>query len=55
MQEDKAISNALQRRGGIGLAHILHAHLSHKREEVTRAEFAEDELGGPTKPLCSET
>lgn len=41
MQEHEAILNALQRRDGIGLAHILRAHLRHKREEVIRAGFAE--------------
>lgn len=43
VQEHDAILNALQRRDGIGLAHILRAHLRHKREEVTRAGFAEAE------------
>ena len=48
VQEHEAILNALQRRDGIGLAHILRAHLRHKREEVTRAGFAEDERNGAT-------
>jgi hypothetical protein len=37
------ILNALQRRDGFGLAHILRAHLRHKREEVIRAGLAEEE------------
>ena len=43
IQEHEAILNALQRRDGIGLAHILRAHLRHKREEVISAGFAEEE------------
>ncbi|WP_024506117.1 GntR family transcriptional regulator [Bradyrhizobium sp. ARR65] len=42
MQEHDAILNMLKRRDGFGLAHILHTHLRHKREEVIRAGFAED-------------
>jgi len=43
LQEHEAILNALLRRDGIGLAHILRAHLRHKREEVINAGFADDE------------
>jgi DNA-binding GntR family transcriptional regulator len=43
IREHEAILNALQRRDGLGLAHILRAHLRHKREEVLRAGFAETE------------
>jgi DNA-binding GntR family transcriptional regulator len=43
MQEHEAILNMLKRRDGFGLAHILRTHLRHKREEVIRAGFAEDE------------
>ena len=43
LREHEAILNALQRRDGLGLAHILRAHLRHKREEVLRAGFAETE------------
>lgn len=43
IQEHEAILNALQRRDGIGLAHILRAHLRNKREEVTSAGFAEED------------
>jgi DNA-binding GntR family transcriptional regulator len=43
LQEHEAILNALQRRDGIGLSHILRAHLRHKREEVLQAGFAETE------------
>ena len=46
LQEHEAILNALLRRDGIGLAHILRAHLRHKREEVIRAGFADDEHNG---------
>jgi len=41
--EHEAILNALLRRDGIALAHILRTHLRRKREEVTRAGFAEPE------------
>ncbi|WP_376707365.1 hypothetical protein [Bradyrhizobium japonicum] len=43
MKEHEAILNALQRRDGAGLFHILRAHLRHKREEVLQAGFAETE------------
>ena len=43
MKEHEAILNALQRRDGAGLSHILRAHLRHKREEVLQAGFAETE------------
>jgi DNA-binding GntR family transcriptional regulator len=43
MQEHEAILNMLKRRDGFGLSHILRTHLHHKREEVIRAGFAEDE------------
>jgi DNA-binding GntR family transcriptional regulator len=46
MQEHEAILNALQRRDGVGLSHILRAHLRHKREEVLQAGFAETEQRG---------
>jgi DNA-binding GntR family transcriptional regulator len=42
LQEHEAILNALLRRDGVGLAHILRAHLRHKREEVISAGFADD-------------
>jgi len=41
VQEHDAILNALTRRDGIGLAHVLHAHLRHKRQEAIQAGFAE--------------
>jgi DNA-binding GntR family transcriptional regulator len=41
LQEREAILNALLRRDGFGLAHILRTHLRHKREGVIRAGFAE--------------
>ncbi|WGS23921.1 FCD domain-containing protein [Bradyrhizobium sp. ISRA463] len=41
VQEHEAILNALQRRDGVGLSHVLRAHLRHKREEVLQAGFAD--------------
>lgn len=46
LREHEAILNALQRRDAIGLAHILRAHLRHKREEVIRAGFVETDNNG---------
>lgn len=43
VKEHEAILNALQRRDGAGLSHILRTHLRHKREEVLQAGFAETE------------
>jgi DNA-binding GntR family transcriptional regulator len=43
VQEHEAILNALQRRDGLGLSHILRTHLRHKREEVLQAGFVETE------------
>lgn len=50
IQEHEAILNALQRRDGVGLAHVLRAHLRHKREEVIKAGFAETENGRESEP-----
>ncbi len=47
IQEHEGILNALRRRDGRGLAHILQAHLRHKREEVERAGFAGDDGEAP--------
>lgn len=41
IQEHEAILNAVRRRDGVALAHILRTHLRHKRDEVLRAGFAE--------------
>ena len=41
VSEHEAILNALQRRDGVGLSHILRTHLRHKREEVLEAGFVE--------------
>jgi DNA-binding GntR family transcriptional regulator len=41
MREHEAILNALLRRDGSGLAHVLRTHLRNKRLEVERAGFAE--------------
>jgi DNA-binding GntR family transcriptional regulator len=46
LQEHEAILNALQRRDGVGLAHILRTHLRHKREEVLQAGFADSDGPG---------
>jgi DNA-binding GntR family transcriptional regulator len=43
VQEHEAILNALRRRDGVALSHILRTHLRHKREEVMEAGFAETE------------
>lgn len=42
VHEHEAILNALQRRDGAGLSHILRRHLHHKYQEVERAGFIED-------------
>jgi DNA-binding GntR family transcriptional regulator len=47
LREHEAILNALQRRDGVGLSHILRTHLRHKREEVVQAGFAETDAGDP--------
>lgn len=52
VQEHEAILNALQRRDGIGLSHILRTHLRHKREEVLQAGFAETEGRGLTQQIA---
>jgi DNA-binding GntR family transcriptional regulator len=46
LREHEGIVNALQRRDGTGLAHILRRHLRHKREEIESAGFAEREMNG---------
>lgn len=43
VQEHEAVLNALLRRDGIALSHILRTHLRHKCEEVIRAGFADTE------------
>lgn len=50
VQEHEAILNALRRRDGVGLSHILRTHMRHKREEVMRAGFAEIEAHPATTP-----
>ncbi|QOZ69054.1 GntR family transcriptional regulator [Bradyrhizobium arachidis] len=52
VKEHEAILNALQRRDGAGLAHILRAHLRHKREEVLQAGFAETDASEPTLKIA---
>lgn len=49
LQEHEALLNALLRRDGFGLAHILRTHLRHKREEIIRAGFAETDDNGSIK------
>jgi DNA-binding GntR family transcriptional regulator len=48
VQEHEAILNAVRRRDGVALAHILRTHLHHKRDEVLRAGFADADVE-PTK------
>lgn len=55
LREHEAILNMLQRRDGVGLAHILRTHLRHKREEVFQAGFAEMEQGPGGAADPSET
>jgi DNA-binding GntR family transcriptional regulator len=43
LREHDGIVNALQRRDGAGLAHILRRHLRNKQKEIELAGFAEDE------------
>ncbi len=55
LQEHEAILNALRRRDGVGLSHILRTHLRHKREEVMQAGFAEVENnGGSSRAMIQE-
>jgi DNA-binding GntR family transcriptional regulator len=55
LQEHEAILNALRRRDGVGLSHILRTHLRHKREEVMQAGFAEVENnGGSSRAMIAE-
>jgi DNA-binding GntR family transcriptional regulator len=53
LREHEAILNALERRDGVGLAHILRTHLRHKREEVVQAGFAETDAGDPELALLA--
>jgi len=41
LEEHEAILNALRRRDGVALSHILRTHLRHKRDEVMQAGFAD--------------
>jgi DNA-binding GntR family transcriptional regulator len=41
VREHEAILNALDRRDGVGLGHLLRRHLRAKREQVERAGFAD--------------
>ncbi|WP_342730174.1 GntR family transcriptional regulator [Bradyrhizobium sp. B117] len=52
VKEHEAILNALQRRDGAGLSHILRAHLRHKREEVLEAGFAETDTSEPALKIA---
>jgi DNA-binding GntR family transcriptional regulator len=45
IREHEAILNALERRDGPGLSHILRRHLRNKRQELEWAGFAEAEKG----------
>jgi DNA-binding GntR family transcriptional regulator len=46
MHEHDAIMNALMRRDGIALSHILQTHLRNKRRELRMAGFAEEDEAG---------
>jgi DNA-binding GntR family transcriptional regulator len=41
IEEHEGILNALSRRDGVSLSHILRAHLQHKRAETSSAGFVE--------------
>jgi DNA-binding GntR family transcriptional regulator len=43
LQVHEAILNAVRRRDGVALSHILRTHLRHKRDEVMQAGFADTE------------
>jgi DNA-binding GntR family transcriptional regulator len=43
VREHEGILNALQRRDGSGLGHILKTHLRHKLQQVEQAGFAQPE------------
>jgi DNA-binding GntR family transcriptional regulator len=43
VQGHEAILNALRRRDGVALAHIMRTHLRRKRNEVLQAGFADSE------------
>ena len=47
MREHEAITNALVRRDGVALAHILQTHLRNKRRELRMAGFADEDAGNP--------
>ncbi len=49
LREHEGILNALHRRDGEGLAHILRTHLQHKQDEVERAGFIESDA--PAVPV----
>jgi DNA-binding GntR family transcriptional regulator len=51
LREHEAILNALERRDGPGLSHILRTHLRHKREEVLQAGFVETDSRPPATLL----
>ena len=54
VEEHEAILNALRRRDGVALSHILRTHLRHKRDEVMRAGFAEmEDRAGPGDAVIS--
>jgi DNA-binding GntR family transcriptional regulator len=54
MREHEAIMNALVRRDGVALAHILQTHLRNKRRELRMAGFADEDGGGaePGERAC---
>jgi len=55
VQEHEAILNALRRRDGVALAHILRTHLRHKRNEVLQAGFADTEQAATERQVDEES
>lgn len=53
MLEHEAILNALARRDGPGLSHILRAHLRIKRRELLTAGFTEDDVDSSSRTETS--
>ena len=49
IREHEAIANALVRRDGAGLAHLLRRHLRNKQIEIKLAGFAETEAAAPAR------
>jgi len=48
LQEHEAILNAVWRRDGVALSHVLRTHMRHKRAEVMQAGFADMDQSAAT-------